>query len=176
MRAGTHKNLTPFFLFQKNPQKNSKKTRQETSGSAGQLLALYPFLFGLQIAQVAVGAQMLSATLRVAVSPEGWLDQESAGSDLRGSRGVAVAGAAMVFMGCCNFANTISTIVEKKKTRHVRRRGWGGVGGGMSRGASAGNMRASSSSGAFPVSPTAAAAFGGALAGSNNSNNAAAKK
>ena len=118
---------------------------------------------------------MLHATLKVAASAEGWLDPEAAGSDLRGSRGVAVAGAAMVFMGCCNFANTISTIVEKKRTRHVRRRGWGGS-GGVSRGASAGHMRASSSSGAFPVSPTAAAAFGGALAGSNNSNNAAFAK
>jgi len=108
---------------------------------------------------------MLHATLKVAASAEGWLDPESAGSDLRGSRGVAVAGAAMVFMGCCNFANTISTIFEKRKTRHVRRRGWGG---GMSRGASAGQMRPSSSSGAFPVSPTAAAVFGGALASSGS--------
>ena len=113
---------------------------------------------------------MLRATLAAAASPEGWLDPESAGSDLRGSRGVAVAGAAMVFMGLCNFANTVSTMLEKRKTRHVRRRGWGG---GMSRGTSAGHMRASSSSGAFPVSPTAAAAFGGALAGGIN---AAAKK
>ena len=77
---------------------------------------------------------MLNATLKVAASAEGWLDPEAAGSDLRGSRGVAVAGAAMVFMGCCNFANTVSTILEKKRTRHVRRRGWGG---GASRGASA---------------------------------------
>ena len=153
------------------PPPKKKKLNQETSGSAGQLLALYPFLFGLQFAQIAVGAQMLNATLKVAASAEGWLDPEAAGSDLRGSRGVAVAGAAMVFMGCCNFANTVSTILEKKRTRHVRRRGWGG---GASRGASAGHMRASSSSGAFPVSPTGAAAFGGALAGSNT--NAAARK
>ena len=159
-----------FFPKKKKKKKNLKNFSQETSGSAGQLLALYPFLFGLQFAQVAVGAQMLLATLKVAASAEGWLDPESAGSDLRGSRGVAVAGAAMVFMGCCNFANTVSTIFEKKRTRHVRTRGWG-----VSRGASAGQMRASSSSGAFPVSPTAAAAFGGALAGSNcNSANAAA--
>lgn len=162
--------LTFFSSFKTTTTKNHL---QETSGSAGQLLALYPFLFGLQIAQVGVGAQMLRATLGVAASAEGWLDPESAGSDLRGSRGVAVAGAAMVFMGCCNFANTISTIIEKRKTRHVRRRGWGG---GMSRGTSAGQMRTSSSSAAFPVSPTAAAAFGGALAGSNASANAAAKK
>ena len=123
-----------------------------------------------------MGAQMLFATLKVAASREGWLDPEAAGSDLRGSRGVAVAGAAMVFMGLCNFANTVSTIMEKKRTRHVRKRGWGGVGGGVggvSRGASAGQMRAGSSSGAlYPVSPTAAAAFGGALAANEN----AAKK
>lgn len=94
----------------------------ESSGSSGQLLVLYPFLFGLQFAQVAIGAQMVGATAASVLSPEGWLDPEARESDLRGSRGVAVAGGAMVFMGIANFYNTVSTMVDKRRTRRARTR------------------------------------------------------
>ena len=50
---------------------------------------------------------MLSGTFLAVISPEGWLDPEAHESDLRGSRGVAVAGGLLVFMGVANFRNTV---------------------------------------------------------------------
>ena len=52
------------------------------------------------------GAEMVWATYGALLSPEGWLDQEAHESDLRGSRGVALAGALMIFMGVANFRHT----------------------------------------------------------------------
>ena len=49
---------------------------------------------------------MLSGTFLAVISPEGWLDPEAHESDLRGSRGVAVAGGLLIFMGVANFRNT----------------------------------------------------------------------
>ena len=49
---------------------------------------------------------MVWATFGALLSPEGWLDQEPHESDLRGSRGVALAGALMIFMGVANFRHT----------------------------------------------------------------------
>ena len=49
---------------------------------------------------------MVWATYGALLSPEGWLDQEAHESDLRGSRGVALAGALMIFMGVANFRHT----------------------------------------------------------------------
>ena len=92
----------------------------ESSGAAGQLLILYPLLFGLQAAQVAIGLDMVAATAGALLSPEGWLDPEAPDSDLRGSRGVALAGALMVYMGSANAANTVGTILDKRATRRAR--------------------------------------------------------
>ena len=50
---------------------------------------------------------MLSGTFLAVISPEGWLDPEAHESDLRGSRGVAVAGGLLIFMGVANFKNTV---------------------------------------------------------------------
>jgi hypothetical protein len=50
---------------------------------------------------------MLSGTFLAVISPEGWLDPEAHESDLRGSRGVALAGALLIFMGVGNFRNTV---------------------------------------------------------------------
>lgn len=50
---------------------------------------------------------MLSGTFFAVISPEGWLDPEAHESDLRGSRGVALAGALLIFMGVGNFRNTV---------------------------------------------------------------------
>ena len=55
---------------------------------------------------VGAGAEMVWATYGALLSPEGWLDQEAHESDLRGSRGVALAGALMIFMGVANFRHT----------------------------------------------------------------------
>ena len=55
---------------------------------------------------VCAGAEMVWATYGALLSPEGWLDQEAHESDLRGSRGVALAGALMIFMGVANFRHT----------------------------------------------------------------------
>ena len=53
---------------------------------------------------------MLSGTFLAVISPEGWLDPEAHESDLRGSRGVALAGALLIFMGLGNFRNTVRRI------------------------------------------------------------------
>ena len=50
---------------------------------------------------------MVWATFGSLLSLEGWLDQEAHESDLRGSRGVALAGALMIFMGLANFRHTV---------------------------------------------------------------------
>ncbi|CAK0752938.1 hypothetical protein CVIRNUC_002183 [Coccomyxa viridis] len=89
----------------------------ESSGGTGQLLFLYPLLFALQILQCWIGACMLSGTFLAVISPEGWLDPEAHESDLRGSRGVAVAGGLLIFMGVANFQNTVATIMEKRKRK-----------------------------------------------------------
>ena len=114
----------------------------ESSGAAGQLLALYPFLFGLQAAQVAVGAQMVGATAAAALSREGWLDLEARESDLRGSRGVAVAGAAMVCMGLANFYHTVLTVLDKRVTRAARTGGRAGGSAGGARSVAGGTSTA----------------------------------
>ncbi len=118
----------------------------ESSGAAGQLLILYPLLFGLQAAQVAIGCEMVAATAGALLSPEGWLDPEAPDSDLRGSRGVALAGALMVYMGSANAANTVGTILDKRATRRDRvvrgrARSAGSEGGAAGSGAGGGARR-----------------------------------
>ena len=58
------------------------------------------------------GACMLSGTFLAVISPEGWLDPEAHESDLRGSRGVAVAGGLLIFMGVANFRNTVQLLSD----------------------------------------------------------------
>lgn len=55
---------------------------------------------------------MISATIGAFGSPEGWLELERHESDLRGSRGVAIAGALMLFMGVLNFKNTVGLLPQ----------------------------------------------------------------
>eukprot|EP00884_Botryococcus_braunii_P014814 jgi/Botrbrau1/23333/Bobra.0102s0067.1 len=89
----------------------------EASGGSGTLLILYPAVFVLQITQVIIGVQMLHNTVLAFLNPEGWLEMEAHESDLRGSRGVAVAGAMMVVMGLTNCYQTVLTLREKSKRR-----------------------------------------------------------
>ena len=56
---------------------------------------------------------MVWATYGALLSPEGWLDQEAHESDLRGSRGVALAGALMIFMGVANFRHTARPLLRR---------------------------------------------------------------
>lgn len=58
--------------------------------------------------QPLVGVQMILATAGAFGTAEGWLELERHESDLRGSRGVAIAGGLMLFMGILNFTNTVS--------------------------------------------------------------------
>ena len=55
---------------------------------------------------------MLKATAGAFFSAEGWLELEAHESDLRGSRGIAIAGGLMLFMGVLNFKNTVSLSAE----------------------------------------------------------------
>ena len=48
-------------------------------------------------------------------------DEEQHESDLRGSRGVLLTGSLMLFMGACNFRNTVATIWAKRKVKLQRR-------------------------------------------------------
>lgn len=50
---------------------------------------------------------MMKVTIGSLFSAEGWLELEAHESDLRGSRGIAIAGALMLFMGVLNFKNTV---------------------------------------------------------------------
>ena len=51
---------------------------------------------------------MMKVTIGSLFSAEGWLELEAHESDLRGSRGIAIAGALMLFMGILNFKNTVN--------------------------------------------------------------------
>ena len=89
----------------------------ETSGTHGQLLLLYPILFGMQGLQAYIGWEMLTQTAWALLSSEGFLDPERKESDLWGSRGVALAGVIMMYMAVRNFQSTIATIVGKQAPR-----------------------------------------------------------
>lgn len=89
----------------------------ESSGTYGQLFILYPVLFGMQGLQAYIGYEMLTKTYWALLSPEGFLDPENKESDLWGSRGVAGAGAMMIFMAVKNFVNTVATIIGKRTSR-----------------------------------------------------------
>eukprot|EP01025_Chloroclados_australasicus_P020156 TRINITY_DN2118_c0_g1_i2.p1 TRINITY_DN2118_c0_g1~~TRINITY_DN2118_c0_g1_i2.p1 ORF type:complete len:396 (-),score=37.94 TRINITY_DN2118_c0_g1_i2:168-1355(-) len=87
----------------------------ESSGGSGQLLILYPMLFALQIWQLWLGIEMILRNYQSFTSLEGWLDQERHESDLRGSRGVFIAGILFSFLAIMNFRYTVETIIEKRK-------------------------------------------------------------
>ena len=89
----------------------------ESSGTHGQLLVLYPILFAMQSLQAYIGWEMLTNTAWALLSPEGFLDPEKKESDLWGSRGVAGAGAIMIFMAAKNFVNTVATIADKRASQ-----------------------------------------------------------
>ena len=55
---------------------------------------------------------MLKVTAGAFFSAEGWIALEAHESDLRGSRGIAIAGALMLFMGILNFKNTVRLLHE----------------------------------------------------------------
>ena len=54
-------------------------------------------------------------TYRSLLSTEGFLDMEAHESDLRGSRGVFMAGSLTLFMGVCNMKNTFATLLVKRR-------------------------------------------------------------
>jgi len=98
----------------------------ESSGTSGQLLFLYPMLFGLQLWQLRMGASMVAETWRaLLLDREGWLDPEPRDADLRGARGTCILGALFAYLAVMNFANTVITIVEKRRYRSARSCGRG---------------------------------------------------
>ena len=58
---------------------------------------------------------MMWITYRSLLSTEGFLDMEAHESDLRGSRGVFMAGSLTLFMGVCNMKNTFATLLVKRR-------------------------------------------------------------
>jgi hypothetical protein len=93
----------------------------ESSGTSGQLLFLYPMLFGLQLWQLRMGASMVAQTWRqLLLDREGWLDPEPADADLRGARGTCILGALFAYLAVMNFVNTVITILEKRRYRVSR--------------------------------------------------------
>lgn len=93
----------------------------ESSGTSGQLLFLYPMLFGLQLWQLRMGASMVAQTWRqLLLDREGWLDPEPADADLRGARGTCILGALFAYLAVMNFVNTVITILEKRRYRSSR--------------------------------------------------------
>ncbi|KAF8072837.1 CBR1 [Scenedesmus sp. PABB004] len=102
----------------------------ESSGSAGQLLLLYPLLFALQGWQLFIGLDLALKTWPALVDSEGWLEAERCQSDLRGMRGTFVCGCIFSFLAVMNAANTIATITEKRGRQPKPRKGGGATGGG----------------------------------------------
>jgi len=94
----------------------------ESSGGQGQLLILYPMLFALQGLEMYIGAEMMAMTWRSLLSPEGYLDMEAHDSDLRGSRGVFLAGGLTLYMGVLNMLNTFATMYDKQKAKRLARK------------------------------------------------------
>jgi hypothetical protein len=78
----------------------------------------------LQLWEVSIGARMAFKTFPSFTSPGGWLDAEEPGSDLRGMRGVCLAGCVFAVMGVLNLKNTVETVMEKR--RHTQVGGGGG--------------------------------------------------
>ena len=65
---------------------------------------------------------MMAMTWRSLLSPEGYLDMEAHDSDLRGSRGVFLAGGLTLYMGVLNMLNTFATLYDKQKAKRLARK------------------------------------------------------
>lgn len=85
----------------------------ESSGMQGQLLVLYPLLFLLQFWQIEIGLVVCYQNAPAFASKEDWLDPGDSSLDLKGRRGVFIAGLLFLFMGTMNFFQTVATIVDK---------------------------------------------------------------
>lgn len=76
---------------------------------------------------------MMAMTWRSLLSPEGYLDMEAHDSDLRGSRGVFLAGALTLYMGVLNMLNTFATLYDKQKAKRLaRKKSYASLSGGNS--------------------------------------------
>lgn len=64
----------------------------------------------------------MAMTWRSLLSPEGYLDMEAHDSDLRGSRGVFLAGGLTLYMGVLNMLNTFATMYDKQKAKRLARK------------------------------------------------------
>ncbi|GIM05554.1 hypothetical protein Vretimale_10012 [Volvox reticuliferus] len=117
----------------------------EACGTSGQLLLLYPMLYTLQVLQFAIGAGVAWRTFPAFLSPEGWLETEAQGSDLRGMRGVCVVGVVFAYMAYRNFLTTLLIMLEKRGRR----------------GASGGSRRRDGSSSRAPAAAAASPRGGG---------------
>ena len=61
-------------------------------------------------------------TWRSLLSAEGYLDMEAHDSDLRGSRGVFLAGVLTFYMGVLNMVNTLATLYDKQAAKRLGRK------------------------------------------------------
>ncbi|KAL3137129.1 hypothetical protein ABBQ32_006701 [Trebouxia sp. C0010 RCD-2024] len=117
----------------------------ESSGGQGQLLILYPLLFALQLLEIWIGGEMMLMTWRSLLSAEGYLDMEAHDSDLRGSRGVFLAGVLTFYMGVLNMGNTLATLYDKQTAKRLaRKRSYATISAGNSPTKAAGSPASSS--------------------------------
>ncbi|KAL3148472.1 hypothetical protein ABBQ38_013917 [Trebouxia sp. C0009 RCD-2024] len=117
----------------------------ESSGGQGQLLILYPLLFALQLLEIWIGGEMMLMTWRSLLSAEGYLDMEAHDSDLRGSRGVFLAGVLTFYMGVLNMGNTLATLYDKQTAKRLaRKRSYATISTGNSPTRAAGSSASSS--------------------------------
>lgn len=65
---------------------------------------------------------MMLMTWRSLLSAEGYLDMEAHDSDLRGSRGVFLAGVLTFYMGVSNMGNTFATLFAKQRAKRLARK------------------------------------------------------
>ena len=75
-----------------------------------------------QFDAVIVGGEMMTMTWRSLLSAEGYLDMEAHDSDLRGSRGVFLAGMFTFYMGVLNMLNTLATLYDKQRAKRLARK------------------------------------------------------
>eukprot|EP00210_Caulerpa_lentillifera_P005642 g5395.t1 len=86
----------------------------ESSGMRGQSLLLYPLLFLLQVWQMKIGTEVTVTMAPAFASSQDWVETGDRELDLRGRRGVFLAGALFLWMGLMNFFHTILTLIDKR--------------------------------------------------------------